>query len=136
MLLVGCLAAWSLVDLLSGESAADDVGVSVEDVLEDTERYARGSVTISGQIREVGRGALAVGGETPKNQLLLLTTAQTRGDAEDGDVVRIVGTVRRFDRELFRALRRPFDASLGARFLEPYEGRPAVLVRYLGPPPT
>ncbi len=123
-----------LVDLVSGESAGDDVGVSVEDVLEDTEEYARGSVTVSGRVREVGRGALAVGGDDPDDQLLLLTTAHTRGSASEGQLVQIVGTVRRFDRELFRAPRRPFDASLGAPSLEPYEGRPAVIVRWIGRP--
>lgn len=134
-LLITCLLAWEVVDLLSGESAGDDVGISVEDVLEDTERHLRDSVTVSGRVRELGRGALAVGGDAPEDQLLLLTTAHTRGTASEGQLVRIVGTVRRFDRELFRALRRPFDASLGARFLEPYEGQPTVIVRSFGRPP-
>lgn len=114
--------------MVSGESAGEDVGVTVEDVLEDTERYSRETVTVSGRIRELGRGAFAVGGEEPNDQLLLLTTAHTRGTASEGELLLIAGTVRRFERKLFRALRRPFVASLGARFLEPYEDRPALIV--------
>ena len=133
-LLVATLLSLNVIDLLSGESAGDDVGISVEDVLEDTEQHLRDSVTISGRVREVADGALAVGRDGPDDQLLLITTAHTRGSATEGQVVRIVGTVRRFDRELFRALRHQFDASLGAALLDPYEGRPAVVVRWIGPP--
>ena len=135
-LLVATLLSLNVIDLLSGESAGDDVGISVEDVLEDTEQHLRESVTVSGRIRELDRGAFAVGGDEPDDQLLLLTTAHTRGSAEEGQVVRIVGTVRRFDRELFRALQNPFDTPLGASFLERYEGRPSVIVRWLGPAPN
>ncbi len=131
---VACLLTAGAIDLLSGESAGGDVGVSVEDVLEDTEQYGRDSVTVSGRVRELGRGAYAVGGDRPDDQLLLLTTTHTRGTASAGRLVRIVGTVRRFERDAFRALRRPFDASLEAAFLEPYEGRPTVIVQSFGRP--
>ncbi len=128
-LLITCLLTWSLIDLLSGESAGDDVGITVEDVLEDTDQYLRESVTVRGRVREVGHGAFAIGDDEPDDQLLLLTTAHTRGSASAGQVREIVGTVRRFDQELLRALRVPFDASLGARFLKPYDGQPTVIVR-------
>ena len=131
--MLAALLSLRVIDLLSGESAGDDVGISVEDVLEDTEQHLRDSVTISGRVRVLGHGASAIGGNHPNDQLLLLTTAHTRGSAAEGQVVRIVGTVRRFDRELFRALEQPFDASLGAKFLEPYEGRPTAIVRWIGP---
>ena len=127
-LLVCGLIAWSVVDLVDGDSAGEDVGVTVEDVLEDTDDYVAETVTISGRVRRLERGAYVVG-RNPEEPLLLLTTAHTRNEAPVGDIARIVGVVRRFDREVLREFRGPFDARLGADYLNEYEGQPVVVVQ-------
>jgi hypothetical protein len=100
------------------ESAGPEEGVTLEEVVDDTDEFVGETVTVSGRVeRTVGPG-FTIGEEL--DELVLVTPALSPGALpriSEGDVVQITGTVRDYEGVDFRELYGPtFDTGLFSEF--------------------
>ncbi|MFV2062520.1 MAG: hypothetical protein ACC726_03280 [Chloroflexota bacterium] len=142
---LGLLVAVIVVVLLLGrESLAVPSAVSVRDILEQPEEYLDQRVIVSARVDDVlTHRALTLGSDTGKGSLLALVEPSALVDGYDlagplqvphgqffqkQDVVQLVGTVEKFDRD---ALAAEMDIVLNEQFFSAMQGAPTLLVDQL-----
>jgi hypothetical protein len=86
----GVLVGWLIVDAVDNESAGDDVGVTIENILEDTNGLLGESGSVRGRVNDRVSGAFTIGGASRDEQVVVLPRPGTTSPRER-EVVQIVG---------------------------------------------
>ncbi|WP_199430532.1 hypothetical protein [Qaidamihabitans albus] len=103
-------------------TAGPETGADVEDITEDDyfadDQYVGEEVTVSANVTEViDPQSFVLAGEDYGDDSLLVLSGKDARKVQEGDVVKVTGTVREFDYENYRA-----DYALGAADLyTPYD---------------
>ncbi len=98
---------------------------AVQQITNNPDEFYEESVTVSGQVADVVRpNAFLIGGDG--NQLLVVGTRELKRKVDEGDRVRVAGTVRQFAIDNFR---KEFDRGIDNEYFREFEGKPAVYPR-------
>jgi len=142
-LVVIAFGAWVVWALVDDDSAGPDTGVTLNEIADEPGQHIGRTVTISGEVESVEPDGLvggdasvrprafAIGGDALGEQVLVVPSGGlTAAGVDEGDIVQVTGTVRRFSAEEFQD---DFDIDFGAGLFGDFEARPAIVAAAIDP---